>query len=45
MTDKVKHNKNIKLQHAGGIAMCRKNEDFASGYKKVSKIKIILFYI
>ena len=37
MSDEVKRNENIKLQYAGGMVMCRKNKDFASGFKKISK--------
>ena len=37
VTDEVKQYENIKLTHAGGMAMCRKNGDFASGCKKIGK--------
>ena len=47
VTNEVKQYENIKLTHAEGMAMCRKNRDFASGYKKIEKDGnyIFLFYI
>ena len=37
LTDEIKTYDNIKLTHAGGMAMCRKNGDFNSGFKKIGK--------
>ena len=33
LTKEIKRHQNIGLTHAGGVAMSRKNGDFASGLK------------
>ena len=37
LTDEIKTHDDAKLTHAGGIAACRKNGDFNSGFKKIGK--------
>ena len=37
LTDELKTHENVGLTHAGGMAMCRKNGDFATGHRKVNK--------
>ena len=37
LIDEIKRHQNIGLTYAGGIAMSRKNGDFASGLKKLGK--------
>ena len=37
LTDELKTYENIGLTYAGGMALCKKNGDFASGFRKVGK--------
>lgn len=37
LTDEIKRHQNIGLTYAGGVAMSRKNGDFATGWKKLNK--------
>ena len=37
LTDEIKTYDNIKLSHVEGMALCRKNGDFNSGFKKISR--------
>lgn len=37
LTDELKTYENLGLTHAGGMALCEKNGDFASGFRKIGK--------
>ena len=37
LTDELKSYENLGLTYAGGMALCKKNGDFASGFRKVGK--------